>query len=322
MKLNSGDYFILDRGKPTLCIKLEGGYRGVIESTMSSDESETVTYEPEQVLANLGQNPRTGSYLGVKVRPFVKKIWREDFGTIYVHTDVPKKELKAFGASMRKVYDWYAEKASVAFLPLDQFIYPKSGKYAGTYSLKTTRSGERQDSIQYYYTNFADRQYNEYVIAHEFAHGLMGRCLDPRMRAEWTSLYQSRLRSNRCKQDKLQALWDDVQNIEDSIFEYQKQLDDENDAALLKEVFQYFRNKRKMTVRDIQLLLELDTKALQAMWPRSAILIQENPDVTEYAMKNVDEFFAESIAYHYMGKTLPKDVRACIKKSLTPSNLS
>lgn len=314
LKLNSGDYAIVrHKGKPKLIIKMDGGHRGVIESSLIGDDPEHIEYAPEDVLCNLGSDPKVGSYQGVNVRPYVRTIPTDRYGPIHICRKMDKKEIKALKVAMKEVHAWYAKTASIDFLPLAAiYIYPPKGKYAGMYYAKV-KANEIRDEIHLFAKEFTDIQYNKYVIAHEFAHGFWFRCVDKPLRAKWVKLYQRRLKLSKVMKERLNDLWESVLNYEGGIKDYQKEIADDADSLLLKDVITYFKRVHHLSVQDIDNLMQHAGDVLGNLWPTSSVLTEERSDLSDYAMRNVDEFFAEAVAYKCAGKKLPKDVEKGLK---------
>lgn len=317
LRIEPEDYFIVNhKGKNRLCIKLAGGHRGVLENTMMLDEPETITYEPEQVVCNLGKNPKPDTYGKVKVRPYIKTIESKRFGPIHVCTKVDKKGLTALSKAMHFVADWYEKHATLAFLPLHAvYLYPTHGKYAGMYYAKS-KGVDITDEIHLFPKTFEDVDYNKYVIAHEFAHGLFHRCVPKDIRTRWLRLYQKRLKLSKVKQKQLEDLWESVSAYDGGLSAYKKEIADDQDSLILKEVLGYFRRNHRMSEQDMDMMLTHDSESLQELWPSAAVLTEERPDISEYSLKNYHEFFAEAIAYHISGKKVPKDVLNGIEYTL------
>jgi len=305
------DYIIVRyRNKSVLCFVLNGkSCRGVIEKTLHTDDPENITYESENVLCNLGPNPQNGKIYGIDVTPYRSTIDTKTFGPIHLFRDVPKKELKALRSAMKTVHKKFEKEASTAFLPLYQMhILPKKGKYAGSYLAKS-KGSEVWDQIKLHPDTFVDPIYNEYLIAHEFAHGLWYRCVPMDIRAKWINLYQKRRKLNSINQKHLDELYQELMRYEGGIRDYIKEVADDEEKLVIKEVLNYFKRYQSMSSDDVELLLLHDSGKLADMWPSRALLSETSPDISTYSMVKVEEFFAEAVAYHFTGRTLPKDVQ-------------
>lgn len=309
--ISKDDYIVVrHRRKPTLCLVLnEKSRRAVIEKTLQTDEPEHVTYEKDDVLCNLGHSPQHGKIYGIDVMPYMRTIESNKFGPILLFRDVPKKELKSLNKAMKSVYESFEKQASVDFLPLYQIhLCPKKGKYAGMYHAKA-KGSETFDIIKLHPETFADPIYNEYLIAHEFAHGLWYRCVSQELRVKWMNLYQKRLKLSTIDSKHLEELCSEVVRYEGGVRDYMKEVAEEDEKLVIKEVLTYFKRYHSMTAADVDLMLAHDSGKLADMWPNRAMLSESRPDISQYAMTKVEEFFAEAVAYHMTGKMLPKDVK-------------
>lgn len=317
VKVETGDFFIAKhKGKPALMVKLAGAHRGVLEHTLHNDEPESVNYEPELVLCNLGKDPAPNTYCSVHVRPYVKTVPSNKYGPVIIRTKLDNKDRKALSDAMAWVYDWYKKHATVAFLPLHQvFLYPPKGKYAGCYKARS-RGSETFDVMELHPKSFSDPIYNRYLVAHEFAHGLFFRCVPRDIRARWMRLYQKRLKLSKIKSNRMEELWLTVSSYDGGLSAYLKESADDEERLLLKEVIGYFRRNHRMAADDITMLLDNNRELLKSLWPSSATLTEERPDMGSYAMKSYEEMFAEAMAYHITGKKVPNDILAGIEYTL------
>lgn len=305
------DYIIARyRSKTVLCFVLNSGScSAVLEKTLHTDEPENITYEDENVLCNLGSNPQNGKIYGIDINPYRNTIDTKTFGPIHLFRDVPKKELKELRKAMKTVFKKFDEQASTAFLPLFQIhILPKKGKYAGSYHAKA-KGSEVWDQIKLHPDTFSDPIYNEYLIAHEFAHGLWYRCVPMNIRAKWMNLYQKRRKLSSIGQKHLDELYKELIRYEGGIRDYMKEVADDEEKLVIKEVMTYFKRYQSMSADDVELMLTHDSGKLADMWPNRALLSETRPDISTYAMTKVEEFFAEAVAYHMTDRTLPKDVQ-------------
>lgn len=311
LKIKDDDYIISEyRGKPTLMLVLNGkSRRCVVEKTLVSDEPENIQVEHEDIIANLGSNPRYGKAFGIDIKPYVKTISTKRYGPIHVFRKLEKNELKRLKKSMDSVYALFKKKATVSFLPLHQTsLEPKSGKYAGSYTFKQ-KGLECLDKVTLKPETFSDPEYNEYILAHEWAHGLWYRCVSPQLRARWLKLYQKRLTLSQIDESELSSLCEDVVGYEGGLRAYSKEIGDDHVQLVLKEVVDYYKKYHKMDLRSVELLLREDSSSFADLWPTSTHLTEQRPDISDYSMTKVEEFFAEAVAFYIVGRVLPKDVQ-------------
>lgn len=326
LSVQKNDYVILSQGTQRFSLAYildEKAKRAVLNETLHTDSPKTITYEDGDLIAVLGPTPRHGKIYGVSVTPYIKTVENETFGPIHFFRELEKVEKKTLYRALKDVYAMYKEKTSVDFLPLTEIrILPKSGKMTGCYIAKT-RDGAVSDSIHLMPETFSDYSHNVYVIAHEFAHGLWTRCVPLNYRAKWLSLYQKRLHLSKVGADKLKALLNDLlSERQDVLSDYVREIIHGEDGLIIKEVFSYIKRHYRVTLRELDYLIEYNPDALTDMWPESSAFSEPFVDVSQYAMKSVDEFFAESVAFHLAGFTLPKDIIKAIEKTFKVSRAS
>lgn len=324
INISSDDYIMVrHRNRPTLCFVLNPrSKQAVVEKSLATDEPENIKYEEKDVLCNLGPMPAHGKLYGVDVMPYERTIKTKKYGPILFFTQVPKDDLKKLQKAMSNMYDAFSERASTDFLPVSQIrICPKKGKYAGSYSAKQ-KYGVITDTIHFHPDDFSDQQYNEYLVAHEFAHALWFRCVEQKIRAKWIVLYQKRLKLSSVDHYALEAIYKELIEYEGTIRDYMKEVAGDEDKLLLREILSFFRKYHSMTPDDVELLFQYDSGKLVEMWPTVATLSELRPDISTYSLKNVQEFFAEAVAYTLTGKILPKDVSKAIKHTFSSVRLS
>lgn len=319
--ISNDDYIIADyKGKPTLLFVLDGKTkRCVVEKTLITDEPEHLSLTEEKIHCNLGKEPQHGKVYGIEIAPYIRTIETKKYGPIHFFRKLDKKEMDALKKSLKIVHRKYEEKASVSFLPLYRInIYPEKGKYAGSYQYRQ-KGIEGLDEMNLHPQTFSDITHNVYIFAHEFAHGYWYRCVPTNIRAKWVCLYQKRLNLSSIGQKELDVLYEDICAYEGKIQEYCKEVGDERVNMIMKEVFAYFKRYHHMDKKAIELLFTEKSDKLAELWPNNTHLTEERQDISEYSLKNVEEFFAEAMANFMTGKILPKDVQKGIDHTLLHS---
>jgi hypothetical protein len=101
---------------------------------------------------------------------------------------------------------------------------------------------------------------------------------------------------------------------EDGFSHFMKTECDEEEAKTIKEAFSYVKRIHKLSMKQVQdYVHSRGKKSLTKFWPSYSDIVQPHADITEYAMTNHEEFFAESVAHYMTGKKLPKDVKKLVK---------
>jgi hypothetical protein len=314
------DYIIGDhRGRMALMLVLNAkSGRCVLEKTLIADEPEHVVVKEEQIYCNLGQEPLSGKAFGIDIKPYIKTIETKSYGPIHIFRKLEDGDLTALKKALKAVYSLFESKATVSFLPLySTNIEPAKGKYAGSYKFKQ-KGLESFDTMHLHPKVLNDIEFNKYIIAHEWSHGIWYRCVPFQLRAKWLNLYQKRLLLSNISEKELEELCIDVVNYEGGLGDYCKEVGDDHVKSVIKEVLIYFKRYHHMDQRSVELMLHEDSGKLSEIWPTSAKLTEERADISEYSLKNVEEFFAESFANYILGRMLPKDVQkgidATVKK--------
>jgi hypothetical protein len=310
MIIENDTYAIIKHsGKPKLVYVLNGeGRQGVLDSSLASDSPVNITYVDQQALCPLGPEPKQGSVYGLQIEPYINTFNTKKYGPIHFFREMDERQLKALKYAMIDVYDLFKESLSVAFLPVNAIhIKNKRGRYAGSYRASSS-AGLAKDTITFHPHDFSDEKYNQYLVAHEFAHGVWYRCVPHKIRAKWIKLYEKRMHLKAVSPKRLDELFEEIVNHETGLNGFMKEVADDFDLMLLKEVMGYLRRHYSLTKDNVQLLIEFDSESLGKIWPAVAHLTEKRFDISEYASTKVEEFFAEAVAYYVTGRNLPKDV--------------
>lgn len=326
------DYLLLNvDDKPQLAQVLNVGDKkrrknqAILESGIEGDDPVKVEFVPKDIVANLGSQPRRGSKVyGVDIQLFEDTIAAKGFPfEIFSYREMSDKDeenfLKALYQAKKiltkhKAKDWMASVERMV-------IKPKTGKYAGYYKMKNIKGGGAADEIGLHPENFDFKSELLFLIMHEMSHGIWYRQVSSPIRAKWTRLFAKRAVLSRSTQDSMLSLFSIVSSIfkETSTFsEVRKQLKAEYDEEnrLFGEVLSHVRKVWHLDVEEMEALMLKDSKKFFSLWPTVSDLTDWKYDVSEYATKNVKEFFAESMAYYLTGTKLPVDVSKFCKRTL------
>lgn len=305
------DYVLLNLGRPKPVLALVLTKRqAYLDSGAEKDDDgkNNVNYTPEQVVANLGPDPKIGQAFGVKVEPYIKSFEYRGWGNIHLFRKLDQLERKALKSGLNRTEKLLKSKKLWKTMPIDIYVRPKKGKYAGHYTFRKAKDGTISDSITIHAETLKDPKYNTYIFTHEIGHAIWFRFVPKHIQAKWLKLYAKRVKVTKTSEKDLKDLLDSVLGYSGTLRDYTKEMADEDDIVLIKEVYSYISKKHRISKEDVDLLMEEDRSKLKALWPSHAELSEARTDVTEYAMTNVREFFAEAFAYHVTGKVLPQDV--------------
>lgn len=311
------DHLIVRIGTKNFLGLYIGRSRILLEDGVARDDEDTQKeFRAEDVLANLGKKPEIGSVFGVKVEPFIRKLTLPVIGEVRLYRESFKKQhfdlLKSCCDSVVKLFE---KNRMLSWL--DTFSHidlrTKISKYAGSYCYKRTKDGGKTDFITINGISFDDRAYLEYVLTHEFCHGVWFRMVPDHIKVRWSIIYGKRIKRQSFNESDLQRLLKDIQAYDGSIHNFMKEMADENQVTLLKEIYSHIKRVHRLDKKDVDMLVQNNRDALDDIWPEHQDISDQVNDVgSEYALTNVREFFAETMTAHLQGKKLPKDVtNAC-----------
>lgn len=316
IKYESDDVLVVKFGTKTIYGTYIGRDRILREDGVEKDDADSdemqVSFKPADVLANLGKKPNVGSVYGLKIEPFIRKLQIPFFGEVRVYRENITKEnvdvLKSCAEAVEKLF-----KKNRLTKWLDNLSHlelrSKKGKYAGTFTCRRSKDDPKVDSISLNNIPFDDRTYLEYVLIHECTHGVWFRQVPDHLKAKWSKLYTKRIERKSYDQSDLRDLLQSIKGYDGSIHNFSKEMADDVQRQLLKEIYSYIKRVHKLDRGDVDTLVENDRDALETIWPEHQDISNQTNDVgSEYALTNVREFFAETMTFHLLGRKLPKDV--------------
>lgn len=316
IKYESDDVLVVKFGTKTIYGTYIGRDRILREDGVEKDDADSdemqVSFKPADVLANLGKKPNVGSVYGLKIEPFIRKLQIPFFGEVRVYRENLTKEnvdvLKSCAEAVEKLF-----KKNRLTKWLDNLSHlelrSKKGKYAGTFTCRRSKDDPKVDSISLNNIPFDDRTYLEYVLIHECTHGVWFRQVPDHLKAKWSKLYTKRIERKSYDQSDLRDLLQSIKSYDGSIHNFSKEMADDVQRQLLKEIYSYIKRVHKLDRGDVDTLVENDRDALETIWPEHQDISNQTNDVgSEYALTNVREFFAETMTFHLLGRKLPKDV--------------
>lgn len=286
-----------------------------LEETLQSDEPIVFEYDEKTLIACLGADPEIGTAFGVHIEP-QRSEQEHEIGPIIYHRKLKKEEKKAFKWGLDKAVATLKEHKLDDVLPIKRVeLRNKKGKYAGHYAIKR-KGTETTDKIVFHPQVLEDPKYNLYIALHELAHALWFRKISDEFRARWLVSYNEHTHVNKAKKSHMESLLKQLIESQASIREFQKELQDDEDKALFREVMVYLKRHHKLSPQDVNLLLTHNSQVLGEIWPTSASLSESELPVSAYAATSVEEMFAESMAYFLTGQKLPKKIDKLVQKTI------
>ena len=288
-------------------------------------QRETVDVAASNVLLNLGPKPRPGKVYGVDTGHIWLKTFQHEFwGSVHVFTRMDAETLNL----VRKGLDSTAH--ILKKLKLERYVdhihtelREAKGKWAGMYN----HAKEGPSRIWYApekAMGSLDAMKN--VILHEYGHVLRYNGLTNNdMRASWLKLYNRSVAKNIVDKTTLRRYFQDLSieynnDPEIRLAEALKSIAQEDeDQKNLRAVLKWFKDIHRLGPKDLEILLsagQLDH--LEKLWPSDSLDVSKlDPLVSEYALKSVEELFAESFALYATGIKLPERVTKLLERSLS-----
>ncbi len=288
---------------------------------------EQIEVQSKQIILNLGPTPAPGKVYGCDVsRLWVKTFEHPFWGPIHFYTKLDKDAI----LMLRKALDSTAK--TVEKLRLEPYadlfhteIRAKSGKWAGMY----VHSKNEGECRIWYAPEWAQKSMPtmQYIILHEFGHVLRHHGLtDTRLRAKWLKLYNQSVAKNVVEKASLKSYLRSLvaMHSRDDQASFQECLrnitaESEEDQKNVHAVLKWFRDIHRLSARDLEVLWSADQMDhIEKLWPTDHLDISKlDPLVSEYALKNVEELWAESFALYANKTKLPQKVVTLLEHSLS-----
>lgn len=314
MKFKKGDFVIVkqDMSRPLLVRATEFNGRdskGITEKSVVLGRHETLTFSAKKdVVANLGNRPRAGSYFGIKVEPFLRHIDTNGYGEIKVYCELDAPLERRLLRSMFKAKKTLKKHGVHGIKVKVEFRNPK-GKYAGYY--RTFSKGD--DILTLMPDNMWTSDMCDYVVLHELGHAVWFQKMGQKRKLRWVKKYHDLVKVREAYEKELKQMLSDIVSIGD-IKSYVKDIDDET-KEILRSVYSYIKRVHKINTRHLNDLI-LNQDDVESMWPTATQVGKPEIYLTEYATTKPEELFAEAFSYYMTGKKLPKDLNHLIEKSI------
>ena len=314
MKVRKSEYAIIKAGGKFLLIRCSSedgnSYTGVLQGKKkkSDDAPEELKFSSRDVACCLGKAPAFGSAFGVKIEPLVKIEPHQYWGEVHTYVRLDEGQTAEVGSELKKFRAALKEKRVSGVKPILELRNP-SGKMAGMYKY---RPREEQDvMIIRVQEDLAEFQY---VLAHEYGHGVWFRMMQRATRLKWIKLFHAYITMLEADESDLDHLLDEVQS-QQSVSSAQKSLE-EHDQILLKECLRNVHRIHGLSKMHLEMMLEAGD-SIEEYWPQSIELSEKEIALTDYARKAPEELFAESFAFWFIGRKLPKRIQALMDTTLS-----
>jgi len=315
------DFCIARIEKNTMLVKIISTDNQMVSAITVKDmpyiNPKDIEFDSVYIVANLGPRPPLGTVFGVSVEPFLKSFDNDFWGRIHYFHRLSKIQRSNLAKGLNKVQAKMA-KLKPQFIPLDLEIRAPKGMYAGHFQVKTIRDGENEDTLNIL-TLKPKEEWNvadyDYFLCHECAHGIWAHMLTNRVKARWIRAYWETVKLTSASDKDIRILLKKLTKSGLTISEFYKELE-EDDIPLYDACLAYIKDYHSLTIKELNILISAGD-GVGDMWPKSNLeLFDQEALITEYSMKNVDEFFAEAMAFHFTKKLLPKKIRSMVDKTL------
>lgn len=289
----------------------------------------TVSAQRNEVLLNLGKHPKPGKVYGFDLgRLYLGSREHHAFGEFHFFTNPEEKTTESLWNSLDTVSEKLTKHrlAGLLELPCVFEVVPKHGKHSGLYThpknLEKTPA-QLSISVGEEILEHASIGNYTYVVLHELGHLMHFQCLAeyPKLNAQWVELFSSTIGPTYVEAERCLEIGKTLlANTEMGLRGFHSEADEDTKGDL-KLILKWLREIKGVTSKEIDLLLQADTKsatkAFKANWPVVDIMSKGlKPVITEYATVNYRETFAEAFAFYMCGKKLPAEVTELVEKSI------
>lgn len=290
-------------------------------ATVASEKVEEITFFPEDVIANLGNSPKSGTVYGIKVEIFNRYIDTK-FGKVALFVKADKETKKLLIKSFNKAYSKLHDLGLLGFsYTLDINVKDKQGKMQGCYT--ASKNLDHNDTM----TLFAEADLAgltfEEVILHESGHGIWHRLIQQeKTKAKWVEDYSRYIEIQSVKEKVIKQHLLALINSGVTLSQYKNSLKaegDEFDILLITAIIKYFKEVHRLSIKDLDYVSVHDQDFLKAIWPTCSQQISrvKGNNISDYSMKNVQEYFCECFRVHASGTKIPKTTRKLMEKTIS-----
>jgi hypothetical protein len=163
----------------------------------------------------------------------------------------------------------------------------------------------------------------EYIILHEFAHHIRHNGVNTnKMRNRWQRLYQKTIAPIQVEKATLKQMLSDISEfdeIENSFRSVFKTVTDDVGPRVGKAVLQWLAQTHKIRPIELEVMWRASKiKDIEKFWPVHTVDTHDlKPAVSDYATKNVEELFAESLSFYLQKKKLPTEIQELLETSIS-----
>jgi len=314
LSFNVGDFLIVQMDaahrtlvKTTQMSRTGSKVRGVLASDLEKGNPTVFDFNASEVVAVLGKAPAPGSVYGVKVEPLHQRIDSKYWGEVRIYLPLADDHRKIVTRTLKEMQ----ERITKARLPppaVDTEIRQATGKMRGYYK---HRPSEEFDILCIKLDEVLSDL--DYVIAHEYAHGIWFRHMTPRQKMAWVRMYHSALTLSSVTNKELKSILAAIIDSGD-VSSFSKSCDEE-DLVVLRAVFRHMKQVHSIDKKHFDMAVML-SEPVEEYWPTAVELSEKQVLLTDYAKKSPEELFAEAFSLSFVGNKLPGKVADLLDKTL------
>lgn len=316
MKVNQHDYVILRVGIKTVlarCTHAEDKvYKAVLEKAKDGSETnkpDQIEFEFSDVISNLGRSPKVGSVYGQKIEPLLKQFTA---GNLWENVKLYQRMTEAEETALKHelvVASKHLRKMKLGGLKHVVEVRQPGGKYSGYHKYRP------KDEVDILCIKpEVNLEGLQYLIYHEYSHGVWHRMLNARTRLKWIQLYHEYITLQEILEEELTEVLGEITSA-GSIKDFLKDCDDQS-LLIVKDALRHISHVHSLNKSHLELALQ-HGESIEAYWPTSLELSEKETCITDYARKSPEEFFAESMAFHLCGRKVPKKIEAYIDRTMS-----
>lgn len=294
-----------------------------------------VNNDPEIfIIANLGKMPAVTSIGGCLTHSYIGSKKIEGLGKIYFfYKPSSKDDLQQVIAGFNLAYKRLKTNNLLDFLPYLNFAihnsltFPSPDKMQGCYKKLEDSIG----NICIFPERIEDANEMSHVILHEISHHLMNYIKKQQeLLTDWTEAFYNISNVVDVSAEKIDQIVEKFLISGQNISEFIKTLDDSDndpvtdltDKQLFKKYLAAAAKPFKLSYKDLVLFSKEDKfdlleNILVKNKAKISIRLIKATAASQYSTKNINEFFAETVAFYLDGKKLLKDTDQLVSRTLS-----
>lgn len=301
---------------------------GYVEKLLPRQQS-TVEFPVTDVVMNLGSDPFPGTVHGYNLHyRYRRTVEIEHLGEVYLFCKVAKEEIKELRSAAEAVFKKLHAKKLNFLLNGDTDFEIVSKEYAGKWAGMYSHSKDPEKHPHRIQVTLDKKRLEEssittyaYVLAHELGHALHFQYVkrNPKADAAWVRAYTETVTPVQVEKTTIKAFLNTLLST-GSVGGARGEIG-EDELPMFRRVLREVQASAGLSARELDLLLSAERQdAVEAAWPKSGLMHPEmHPSITQYALKNYKELFAETFAFWLLGKKIPANLLELMEKSATMS---